>query len=43
MGGGLIGTIVGFEAAEFGVKAVEGGATLDQALAKLRTMGRRRH
>ena len=39
MGGGLIGTLVGFEMAEGGVKAVEAGATLDQALAKLRTTG----
>jgi hypothetical protein len=39
MGGGLVGTMLGFGAAELGVKAVESGATLDQAMAKLRTSG----
>jgi hypothetical protein len=39
MGGGLVGTMLGFGAAELGVKAIESGATLDQAMAKLRTSG----
>ena len=40
MGVGLVGTMLGFEVGELGIKAVgKSGATLDQALAKLRTTG----
>ena len=39
MGGGLVGMMVGYEVGELGIKAIEGGATLDQTLAKLRTSG----
>jgi hypothetical protein len=39
MGGGLLTGLLGFELAESGVRGIEAGATLDQALAKLRTTG----